>query len=234
MAAAVSNGWLSQLQAQSWYPSVDAIFAQYAPDVPVEAWEGELYDEDSSLSPTAEDYLNSGHYGLFQENATFPTSVGLPAASTSELESPTYNAYVAALAMEQAYKKYTPTTWEGLIESFQAAGWPGFSSASDAQMNDLQQRFDDIASIFTQENNQPPASLTTALPTSSTSSADSGPFAGIQNAISGLTSSLQSAVGTIGTDLLVGGVIVALIAGGFALMSSSLGVKAPSAVPVPV
>lgn len=211
--------WLQSLDSQPWYQSVSTIFAQ-APDVPKEVWLGTLAVEDNSLDPTAQDYLHSGHYGLFQENANFPTTVGLPAATPAQLQSPTYNAQVAALAMEVAIKNSGATTTQGYVQALENAGWPGTNASAD----ETAKRVAAIDAIYAAEGTAPPDGSTTA--TGATSSTGNAAIDAILGPNAG-NELKEFAVGFV-----VVGVIGAVIAGGFLLLGNSVGAKPPAVVPV--
>lgn len=236
--------FFATLQAQPWFNDVASEFAQLAPDVPSALWQGELESEDATLNPAQQDYKLSGHWGLFQENQGFPTTVGLPAASVAQLQDPKYNAYVAAIAMENAIKKSGATTLEAQVEALERAGWPGTVDAGETAT-----RVANVQSILTAQGGNPATMPTVNFGTGI------GPLAGLipgigaliqgkgwdaaneaakkTNAavVAGQGGGLDSAITSLEQNLLVGGIIIAGITGGFLLLGNSMGAKA---VPVPV
>jgi hypothetical protein len=204
--------WIAQLESQPWFTGVAQTFETMAPNVPTSVWEGELYVEDSSLSPTIEDYANSGHYGLFQEDAAFPTSVGLPTASTQQLQDPSYNAYVAAQAMEQAVQNNGAQTTTQIVTALQKAGWPGASPPA----GDLQTRLAAVNAIASGQNPAPITPPSTSGSSTSTSGSDDSDW----------VSQVGTIVQSFAKNLLIGGVLLGVLAGGFYLLAASIG--APS------
>lgn len=241
--------FLAQLQSQPWYSDVAGEFASLAPDVPAALWQGELLTEDSSLDPTAQDYKKLGHWGLFQESTAFPTTVGLPSATVPQLQNPQYNAEVAALAMEQAIKSSGATTFTAMVTALEKAGWPGATSAAD-----LQTRLTNVGEIVSESGTPTPANCPAGVPgwlcsaiwsvPSPFSNGKVGPAAGPNanaQALNDIPGAIQNATNQVGAfaqqatqAILIGGIIVAVLGGGFLLLSQSAGVQAPMPVPVPV
>jgi|SRR5579875_1650160 len=241
--------WQQKLQSQTWYQDVADTFTQIAPSVPTEVWQGELEIEDSSLDPTAQDYLHSGHWGLFQESQTFPTTVGLPAASVQELQDPRYNAKVAAIAMQRAIQNSGATTYPQMVQALQEAGWPG----TPAPAGDLEAR---VAAIAALAGGNGPTASSAPTSTSRPSWCDNpldlrnyapGPWSNwqfpsivcdvkpavahvqqqvqqqVQQTSGDVGAAIQSGVANLGKMLLVGGVILGMLAGGFYLLAASVG-----------
>jgi hypothetical protein len=240
--------WFATLQAQPWFSTVQNEFATYAPSVSPALWEGELLSEDSSLNPAQEDYLNSGHFGLFQENASFPTTVGLPAATTAQLQNPAYNAYVAALAMQKAIANSGQTSLVGQVQALEQAGWPGAISTGETST-----RVANVEQILNADGGAGAGTGSGSYGGYDWSNPEwlnpldrnswMGGNAGAQqigkqigSAEDAIPNAITGAFGNLGQTLLIGGLITGLLAGGFWLLVSSVnaGKDAPMPVPVPV
>jgi hypothetical protein len=233
--------FLARLQAEPWYSDVADEFASVAPDVPAPLWQGEILSEDSALDPTQQDYLHSGHFGLFQENADFPTSVGLPPATTAQLQNPEYNAYVAALRMEQALKQTGASTFTTQVEALEQAGWPGAVSSGEtstrvANVNQIVSEAsgnqDSIAGIVGSGNL---AGIIPGIGALIQGKGWNSANQAARSANSSANAGLATAATSLGQSIFVGGAIIAFIAGGFALLAASVSSGSGSRpVPVPV
>ena len=227
--------WLDTLKSQTWFNNVASEFAQLAPHVPTAVWEGEILSEDASLDPAQQDYKKSGHWGLFQESTAFPTTVGLPAATVAQLQSPEYNAYIAALAMEKALKSAGTSDTTAQIQALERAGWPG--AVSDVETST---RVANVNQIIAAGGGSPSSTPTSRGPWWDPMNGPLNPFGNSypsnQQAVnnSDLSKSIASGVQSLETNLLVGGIIVGVLTGGFLLLGNSMSDGHGTQLPVPV
>jgi hypothetical protein len=247
--------WFQTLQAQPWFSDVSTEFSQLAPDVPTYLWEGEILSEDSSLNPAQQNSGGAPYYGLFQEGVQFPTTVGLPATTVAQLQNPEYNAYYAALAMEKALRNMPPgASLEQQVQLLETAGWPGAVSSAETAS-----RVANVNQVITAQGGTPAASSTAPNLGTIPGIIGSGNLAGVIPGIGALIQGkgwnaanqaaaaanstakanldplgLQSAVAQLGQNLLIGGIIIAGITGGFLLLSNSMQSSQGGGMPVPV
>lgn len=226
----------AKVQAQPWYSQVKAEFD--AQGVPEDDWESILHGEDSSLNPSAQNTKDPGPYGsvgLFQLN-TDASIGGLGVGhSLSELVDPVQNAAIAApvMAGDLKYSKGS-----SLDQELQAL------SGTWNSMLDPQNRMSAEVAVGAMPFSQEPTNVATDTGvggggiSSSSPSGDSwlnGPLPvttgtpSLTNPLGGLPTG--QGWSNLATNIFVGGVILALIAGGFAIMASASKI---TPVPVPV
>lgn len=250
--------WLQTLQAQPWFSDVSAEFSQLAPDVPTYMWQGTILSEDSSLNPAQQNSGGAPYYGLFQEGVSFPTTVGLPAATVEQLKTPEWNAYYAALAMEQALKNVPHgASLETMVIALEKAGWPGAVSSDETAT-----RVANVNQVITAQggsiaSSYPPGSIPGIISGGNLAGVIPGIGALIQGkgwdaankaaesanaaakaANAGIGGDIQAAAAQLGQSLLIGGIIIAGITGGFLLLANSMksdgGGGGGMPVPVPI
>ena len=211
--ASASDVFVSQLQAQPWFASVEAQFKGKGIADPL--WESTLEVEDASLNPAI---IVQDHYqdnspagprvGLFQiDPAGMGSSIG-----TAGLQDPVQNATIAAANMARGIAsdgtQYAPLYDQ--LKSIEKAGWPG-------NLSEDTQRQAALTAITGQAPNTAGiGSIGTSIAGGATDAASKAASAAV-NAL-GLPNSTQIS-GWI-TAALIGSVLLALVAGGFTLLAA--------------
>jgi len=227
--ATLSPSFIATLRQQSWYPTIASEMQNK--NVPEWLWASVIADEDQSLDPNAAILDTNGKtsYGLFQlngnPNGTDPTYAGKWAATRLGNE--------IAYHTELATPNPSPATVKEGILAAEEAAWPGSTSGYGA--TELPDRLALATQVVGQEQQSPTqyttgsfwqnlgsgfqayigAPVVSNALTNQTASSQTA----TQNAISGATTSLQNTLSNLATQAFIGGVIIAVIAGGFALMS---------------
>lgn len=194
-----ADTFIAQLQSQPWYGAVRAQFV--AAGVADPLWEATLLHEDAGLDPTIITHEKDGStsVGLFQLNNRGIGS-GL---SLADEQDPVKNAHYAAAAMGQGFYHdltFLSTDLRARMRSIENSGWPGNLSQDAARQADL-------SAI---------AGSTGAI---------AGGVGGVWN---GAAPAIGNALGFPSTDqistwltqALIAGVLLALLAGGFALLAA--------------
>jgi hypothetical protein len=212
--------------------------------VPEYLWAGVVYHESGGRPDAIGD--NGQSFGLFQYN------VGSGVSPTTALN-PSAAGAVAAPQMGRAISPLGPNASPAQqLRAVEIAGWPG----NDPKLIAAEEpaRLQDLNTVIAQENQLPAglaaqASGTDPYPNdnvvqqwvynhtaigpaeASTNTAVANAQNAVLGSIQGATTSINNTAQSIAKSALIGGIIIAVIAGGFALLSSSGGsdgsVKSP-------
>ena len=222
------TAWLTKLEQEPWYSQVELQFAHAGVADPV--WQATLLNEDGSLNPAVVVYDpdsagNPGYsYGLFQLRQP---GVGSGYA-TSTLQDPVQNAAIAANKMGKALAASgqtiaTPPSQQ--LQTVELAGWNGSLTQDPTRQAQL-------SDVIAASGGATPAGGvmggkglinpggSARLPNDPTQYANGSTQAAdaIGSAL-GIPSSAQ--ISSWLTNALIGAVLLAILAGGFALMASS-------------
>jgi hypothetical protein len=221
----VTGTFVQTLESQPWYGTVEQ--EMQAAGVPDYLWMSIVRSEDATLNVTQATPEADGttSYGLFQFNQD-PMATNVPYAGSKA-------ANWLANALAPFGGSYTPRQ---ALSASETAGWPGNDSALIAKEDPT--RYANLVATMNELNGVSTAAPATYEP----------PYTGLLGALAGGTNtstnpntpstaggplaSLQAWGNNLSNNIFIGGVILAVIAGGFALVASS--VKGPTVVPVPV
>jgi hypothetical protein len=217
--------FLDTLQSQPWFADVAQQFKTLAPDVAPALWESTILSEDANLN-TAQPGDGGLAIGLFQEHPDFNAPAGT-LWSTLQRSNPATAAAIAAPVMERALQE-TGTIGSSLstqLKQIEKYGWNG-------SLSEDPQRQENLAAILAQ--GAPTSAGATSTPASSSTPSgvmghtlygDLQNFFGGANPLKGTL--LDPTVATqfetsVGNQLLIGGILLAMLSGGIALMSASV------------
>ncbi len=231
----MASSFVADLQAQPWFAKVAAIFSQAK--VPTALWESTVAVEDASLNPNAANYGTAKNpessHGLFQVNVY--GSLATPARVTAAYGTPEQNAAFAAAKMAGALAGVPAgTSLPDKLRAIEQAGWPG-NLSEDALR---QQALTKITGVGPGESPATVGGVERALGRiPGTIGGDVGSAAANATGLSGVAGSLDALNTSAGHwvfDLAAGALFLAIVAGGFAIMSSGGGGGGTRIVPVPV
>ncbi len=231
--SAAPTGFAARVQSQSWYPQVES--EMQAQGVPDWLWISVVRSEDASLDPYVITYDPPGFsYGLFQFHNDPQDGLGATSAGAKA-------AQWLGNALAPLGTSYTPRQ---ALTAAENAGWPGadptlIAKEDPTRLANLQQTFSDLGLSYAGTTGGSAGAtaalapgVTTQQVTGATPSSTFDPF-GINAAISNATSAATS----IAQNVFIGGVILAIIAGGFALIAANSKGESSggtTVVPVPV
>jgi hypothetical protein len=239
-------GWVERARSQSWYPAVAREMAQEG--VPEWEWLAIVGDEDASLDPNAAfaEADGSTSYGLFQFNAQ------------PGMRDPVRAGAQAALWLARANASVGPNaTPDQQISAAEAVGWPGADLtrppyslspqwiAQDAQRRSIAQAVrSQLGAAYSPQSQtysptpNPSANAPEpwwqwfwAVPDAVSKGTENVVGSQITTALNSASAGIENTATTIARNVFIGGVILAALAGGFALLAYGSGVRA---VPVPV
>jgi hypothetical protein len=251
----VSSSFLATVRQQAWYPQVEAAMANAG--VPEALWVSTIASENPGAvgtSPAAVTQLNKAvtdppgfSYGLFQFHNQ-PAMVD-PIASGNQAAS------IMGKALQSLPSNASP---QQQLTAIEQAAWPGndpklIAKENPARVANLtsilaQEQSAPIASIYQQagaENSNPLSQLgvlspfggpvalgnTTQNAASNTASVVTSGVTGIQGSINNAVASIQASITAFGVTSLQVAIALAVVAGGFALLSSGGSDESVSAAP---
>jgi hypothetical protein len=228
-----SPTFVADVRKQAWYPQVSSAMAQAG--VPEYLWIGTIAAENPSAvgsSPQAIIAMNRpvydppGYsYGIFQfhndPQGIDPVYAGSKAASIMGKALQPLGALASPRASLTAVER---AAWPGNDPKLIAKEDPGRAAAMNEVIAQEQQLPLQGISDPNPHDNAVQQWLYTQTPIGAaeakTNATASGVTGGVQNAINGAVTSINTTAKELGKQALVGGIIIAVIAGGFALLTA--------------